>query len=296
MKKIFIFLFFLSQPSFAKIKALVTVADLHAIVSEVGGDDVNAILLCRGDQDPHAIEAKPSLIVQASNADAVFAIGLELEIGWLPNILAGSRNAKIAKGAPGYLEVGSLVEPIDVPTMRVTRAQGDIHPEGNPHVTLDPIRAGKIALVVAQKLGELDPAHKAQYDSRAQALRQRMEEKTKGWQERITKSGVKKVITYHKTLTYFFARFGLENPMILEPVPGVPPTAKHIMEVIDGAKAQGIRLVMIENFYDASLGQRIEKDVPGLRTVSAPVAVGSRKDLVKMDDLYEALVKGVEGH
>lgn len=284
-----------STPTIAKVKAVATTADLHAILTEVGGDHVETSLLCRGDQDPHALEAKPSLMMQVNRADVVFAIGMELEVGWLPNVLSGARNPKIAPGQSGYVEVGPTVEPMDVPSGRVTRAQGDIHPAGNPHVTLDPVRAGNIARLMAQKLGELDTAHAADYSKRAEALQQRLQDKVKTWQGRIDKAGVKKVITYHKTLTYFLARFGVETVMVLEPIPGVPPSAKHLMEVIRTAKEQKVTLALIENFFSPAAGERVAKDVPGLRVAVVPVAVGSRPDVKSIDDLYEALVETIAG-
>ena len=279
----------------AQLNVMTTLSDLDAIVREIGGDDVSSSSFCKGTQDPHYIEPKPSYMIKASKADLVVSIGLGLEVGWLPSIIQGARNPKIVPGNPGFLEVGPLLDPLEVPSGKVTRAEGDVHPEGNPHVTLDPIRAGTIAIAIAERMAELDPPHGAKFRAQGAALQQRLAEKTKLWQARIVKSGITKVITFHKTLTYFFDRFQLKNPAILEPLPGVPPTARHTLEVIAKAQSEKVQLILVENFFDPTVADRVAKDVPGLRVVSVPVNVGGDDAIHTLDDLYENLVHAVEG-
>lgn len=286
--------FVISSPAFG-LSVIATIPDLKAIAAEVAGPDASVESFAKGTQDPHYLEAKPSYMVKASQADLILAIGLGLEVGWLPSILQGARNPIIQPGQPGYLEVGPGVEPLEVAKGAVSRADGDVHPEGNPHVTLDPERAGKIAGLIATKMGALDPPHAAAYTKRAEALQKRLAEKTKAWQARITKSGVKKVITFHKTLTYFLNRFGLENPAILEPLPGVPPTAKHTLDVIALAKTQKVPLILVENYFDPTVAERVAQDVEGIRALTVPVAVDGDEGVASLDALYERLVQAVEG-
>ena len=285
----------LSSYAGSKLNIVTTTPDLAAIVSEVGGDHVSVQSLAKGTQDPHFLEAKPSFMVKVNRADLVVSTGLELEVGWLPPILQGARNPKVMPGTEGYFEAGSFIKPIELPTTKVTRAEGDIHPFGNPHFLLDPIRAGQVAIAIASRLADMDPDNAEIYRSNADKLKSRLDEKTKSWQARIARSGVNKVITYHKTLNYFFDRFGIENPINLEPKPGIPPTAQHIMDVINVAKEQKIRLIMIENFYDASFADRVVREVPGSRAVTVPVEVGGSPAIKTIDDLYENLVSVVEG-
>lgn len=279
----------------APLNVLTTTTDLKAVVAEVGGLNVTVESFCKGAQDPHFLEAKPSFMVKTSTADLVVAIGLGLEVGWLPNIVNGGRNPKVMPGQNGYLEVGSLIEVIDKPAGAVSRDQGDVHPEGNPHITLEPIRLGQVAQLIATRLSLLDPAHATEFTARADALAKRLQDKTKGWGERIAKSGNVKVITYHKTLNYFLSRFGMQAVASLEPLPGIPPSAKHIVSVIEKAKANKVKLVLVENFFDATIAQRIATEVPGLRIVSVPVAVDGDANVKTIDDLYERLVAAVEG-
>ena len=138
-------------------------------------------------------------MLNTSRADLVVSIGLGLEVGWLPKVLSGGRNRKVMEGSSGYLEVGPTVKVLEIPTGPISRAEGDVHPEGNPHVTLDPIRVGEIAVVIAQRLGSMNPTLANSFLKRAKAMQLRLANKTKDWQTRINKSGFDRVVTHHKT-------------------------------------------------------------------------------------------------
>jgi ABC-type Zn uptake system ZnuABC Zn-binding protein ZnuA len=276
-------------PAFAKLNLLVTTADLGAVAREVGGDAVKVEVIASADRDPHFLEAKPSYMVKASHADLVFSNGLELEVGWLPPILKGGRNPKVLPGTKGYLEAGPMIEPLEIPKPGFSRADGDVHPDGNPHFMLDPIRAGIVAVGLAERLAELDAANADGYKARAAAMKKRLEEKTAQWQQRIKASGVTQSFTYHKTLSYFFDRFGLKNAGNLEPKPGIPPTAAHLIELIKIAKEQGVKLCLVEHYFDRGASGKLANEVAGLRVATA-VVMGP-----DLDKLYEDMVKNVEG-
>ncbi len=299
IKKIFLAVFFLGSFSvsnlWAKLRVVTTVPDLQAIAQEVGGPFVDVDCIAKGTQDPHFIEAKPSFMLKSNRADLLISIGLDLEIGWLPSIIQGARNPKINPGQIGYLEVGPLVKPLEVPVGTITRAQGDVHPFGNPHVTLDPIRAGEIATHIATRLGELDSEHKGAFLRNAKTLQARLEQKVKQWKLKIEKSQVKKIVTYHKTLTYFLDRFNIKNPAILEPKPGIPPTSGHIMEVIKMIRNEKISLILVENFFDSTVTLKIKEGIPELRTATVPVGVQGAPGIKTIDDVYENLVKEICG-
>lgn len=297
MRAIVLFAVILAFPSTAsaRLRVVTTIQDLAALASEVGGGDIDVDSIAKGSQDPHFIEAKPSYMLKVSKADLLLAVGMGMEAGWLPPLLKGARNAKIAKGEKGLLELGPLLEPIEVATEKMTRAEGDVHPEGNPHFWLDPIRLGKAASLVADRLAELDPERKEQYRQRADAFAGRMKAKTEDWRKRIEKSGVKKVVSYHKALSYFCARFGLEAVAFLEPKPGIPPTSSHLIEVIRIMKAQRVPLILVENYFDVSVTKKITGEVPGSRAVSVAVSVGGTDKVKSADDLFEQLVAAVEG-
>ncbi|MCB0412554.1 MAG: zinc ABC transporter substrate-binding protein [Bdellovibrionales bacterium] len=287
-------LFSFAQTSLAKLNVVTTETDLKAIVDEVGKDFVKTESIGKGTQDPHYVEAKPSFMVKVHKADLIVAVGLDLEIGWLPSILRGARNPKVLKGQKGYLEVGPLLDPLEVPSGKVSRAEGDVHPYGNPHFWLDPLRAGKSATIIADRLSELDPTHKESFQANAKNFLTRMTQKTKEWEGRLSKTGVKSVVTYHKTLTYFLSRFQIKNPVILEPKPGLPPTSAHIMKVIQEIKSQKIPLILVENFFDPSITKKILHDVPNVKTEEVAVSVGGAQGINSLDDLYEQLVTAIE--
>jgi len=279
----------------AKVQVVASTTDLEDLVRQVGKDLVEVSVIAKGTQDPHYIEAKPSFMVKTSRADLLVAVGLDLESAWLTSIQQGARNPRIAAGQPGYLEIGPLVEPLEVPDTKLTRAEGDVHPQGNPHVLLDPKRAGDAAVVIAKRLGELDKANAKHYAANAEALRQRLVGKLQEWQARIDKAGIKTVISYHKTLNYFFERFGIKVPITLEPKPGIPPSAAHYLKVVEVAKRDKVRLILVENFFEPTIADRVVKEVPGLRAAVVPVAVGGGKGIDDLESLYEALVTTIAG-
>ena len=279
----------------AEVKVLTSTADLRAIAQAVGGDLISVESVAKGTQDPHYVEAKPSFMLKASRADLFVSVGLDLEIGWLPSILRCARNPRIQLGKPGYLEVGPLADPHEIATREVTRAEGDVHPLGNPHVTLDPIRCAKIATAIAQRLGELDPPHAAKYQAQAAEFRKKMEEKTNLWTKRLEKAGIKKAVTYHKTLSYFFSRFGIQSVALLEPKPGIPPTSGHILEVVALIRQQKVPLILVENFFDPAVTRKIQQEVPSIQTRIIPVSVEGEPGIKTNEDLFEALVKAIEG-
>ena len=294
--KLFLLLFgFLALDAQAKLSVITTTTDLKALVDVVGKDKVDSFAIAKGTQDPHQIEAKPSFMVKLRSADLVLAQGLELESAWIVPLLQGARNAKVAVGSSGYFELGSELDPIEKSTGSVSRAQGDVHPGGNPHFQLDPVRLGKAALLIAAKMAALDSANSSFFRNNAKFFQNRMEEKTKEWQGRIKKSGVSEVVSYHKTFTYFFERFQIQNTLHLEPKPGIPPTASHIMDVIAEMKKRGVKLVLIENFYDDGPGQKIRTEIPGSHVERVPVSVGGEPEIRDPEALFERLVKVIEG-
>lgn len=278
----------------AKLNVVATTADIAALVKVVAGDTINLSQIAKGSQDPHYIEAKPSYMVKMRDADLVVANGLSLEIGWLPTLLKGARNPKISMGSPGYLDLGSLITPLDKPNANITRAMGDVHPEGNPHFTLDPIRMSELAVKIADKLSALDSANKEIYATNAKQFQESIAKKMIDWTARIRKSEIKDLVTYHPSLNYFLDRFALKAPIYLEAKPGVPPSAQHVLSVIETIKKQNIKLILVDSFFDTKIAERIIKETPKAKVVSVGISVESQSGLNKLEDVTEQLVKAIE--
>ncbi|MBT4792719.1 MAG: zinc ABC transporter substrate-binding protein [Halobacteriovoraceae bacterium] len=292
--KLFVVIFFCLLPiySHAKLKVLTTTNNLKSLVELIAGDKVDVESFSKGTQDPHYIEAKPSYMVKASRADLLVSIGLELEVGWLPLILRGSRNPRLREGEEGHFIAGNLIETLEKPTATFSRADGDVHPEGNPHFLLDPLNAIKIAEKLKFKLAKLDPENTSVYEKNFKKFTSDLTLRVKQWKKRI-KVGTK-VITYHKTLTYFYHRFGIINIALLEPKPGVPPSARHILGVMKKAKTEGVKLAIVENYFDPTVANRVAKDVIGLKVKVVPVSVNGEPKILNLFDLYESLITSVE--
>ncbi len=284
----------LTSTCFAKLKVVATTADIAALIQQIGADKIDATSIAKGSQDPHFLEAKPSFMVRIRDANLVVSNGLSLEIGWLPNLIRGARNPKVLEGTSGNMILGSMIDPIDLPSQQISRAMGDVHPEGNPHFMLDPIVVSELGLKVAERLGELDPGNQEFYKRRARDYQEKIRPKIVEWQSRISKSGIKQVVTYHPSMNYFLKRFDLQSPLHLEAKPGVPPSAKHILKVIETMKNEKIRIMLVDNFFDTKIADRVKREVPEAKVFSVGISVGSKPDLTSMEDVIEQLVKFIE--
>lgn len=273
---------------------MATTSDLADIISTVGREHVDVFTVAKGTQDPHHIEAKPSFMVKFHRADLVVAHGLELESAWLEPLIIGAKNPNIALGTKGHLEIGEFLEPLEIPQNQITRAQGDVHPGGNPHFQLDPIRMGKAAVLVAQRLGQLDPEHKKDFEQKAKAFVLEMQTKTKLWQKRIEATGIKEIVTHHKTMTYFCHRFQIKCQLQLEPKPGIPPTASHLLFITKEMKERNLKLVLIENYFDDQAVAKLQTELPDIKSQRVPVSVGGEEEIKNLSDLYERLVQVFE--
>jgi zinc/manganese transport system substrate-binding protein len=160
---------------------------------------------------------------------------------------------------------------------------------------LDPLRAGDIAVAIGKRMGDLDPTHASEFNINAEGLKRRLIEKTRTWQERIKLAQVTKVITFHRTLSYFLDRFGIELAAILEPKPGIPPTSGHIMNIIKVIREKKIRVILIENYFDPTVANKIRDEIPQIRSATVGVAVEGTPKLTKLDDVYESIVSQIEG-
>ncbi len=278
----------------ANVKVVATIPGLAALAKDVGGDKVDVESLSRGTQDPHFVDANPMLAVKLRNADLLIDVGLELEIGWLPPLVNQSRNAQIQPGGPRRLTAASVVQVMDVPTGTVSRAQGDLHPGGNPHFLTDPRRAGQVAAAIAGKLQELDARNAAYYAQRNQELQKRLHDDDARWQAKLQPVKGRKVFTRHRTLTYFFDWSGVVSDGELEPRPGVPPSPAHLAELVGVAKRDGVTAILVEDYYDTQSAQVVSR-YAGSKIVQIPGDVGGEPGLDSYEKYMDVIVNRVVG-
>jgi len=270
----------------SKINVMTATQDLAALAREVGGDLVNAESIAMGYQDPHFVEPKPSFLLKLQRADLLAVVGLQLEIGWLPPLITQSRNAKIQVGAQGYLDMSTYCQILEIPQGQVTRAMGDVHPLGNPHYWLDPDNGRRIAKAFADKFSAMQPPNAATFAQRYADFDKRLSEAEKGWEAKMAPYKGRKVITYHRSWPNFCERFGLVVMDYVEPKPGIPPTPVHTLEVINLMKREGIKLILVEPYFDLRTPNSIASAVGGEVEVLMP-SVGGTKEITNYFQLFE---------
>ena len=270
----------------AGLKVVTTTEDLAALAREVGGDKVTVTALAKGYQDPHFVDPKPSFILEVNRADLLIAVGRELEIGWLPSLVNSARNAKVQPGGNGYLDASLTVKILELPSGQITRAMGDVHPQGNPHYWLDPGNGRRMALAIKDKLSQLDPANKAAFESRYADFDKRLAAAEKKWDAAMAPYKGTKIVTYHRSWPNFMDRFGLDVMGYVEPKPGIPPSPSHTIELIGEMKAQGVKLIVVEPYFDLKTPLAITNQVGGKVLVLAP-SVGGQKEATDYIQLFE---------
>jgi zinc/manganese transport system substrate-binding protein len=270
----------------AAIDVVTSTEDLASIVREVGGDKVKVEAIARGYQDPHFVEPKPSFILKLHGADLLVAVGRELEIGWLPPLIQQSRNARIQPGADGYLDASLNVRILELPTGQITRAMGDVHPQGNPHYWLDPENGRKIAQTVQAKLSAISRSDAAYFAQRYADFDKRLGEAQQKWTAAMAPYKGLKVVTYHRSWANFADRFGLDVIGYVEPKPGIPPTPSHTLDVIQEMKRQNVKLILVEPYFDLKTPQSIGR-ATGAEVLVLPPSVGGVKEVTDYIGLFE---------
>jgi len=276
----------------AALQVVTTTEGLGALAREVGGAQVQVTTLSRGTQDPHFVDASPVLAVKLRNAELLVDQGLDLEVGWLPPLVTQSRNAEIQPGGRRRLTAASAVTVLDVPTGPVDRSRGDVHPAGNPHFLADPRRAVLVAQAIGKKLAELDPAHAAAYAAGAAAFSGRIDEALSRWRAALAPFQGRKVLTQHRTLAYFFDWTGLASAGELEPRPGTPPSPAHLARMVELAKREGVKVVIVESYYDPRSGELASR-LSGARLVVVPGDVGADPQARGYEVYVDLLVRRV---
>jgi zinc/manganese transport system substrate-binding protein len=260
-----------------------------ALSQEIGGDRVSIYVATNAFQDPHHIQARPSLLARARRAQLVVCTGSELEIGWLPVVLRQSGNDAVQPGKPGYFEAATYVKKLEVPN-RLDRAEGDIHPGGNPHIQTDPRNISLVAEALIQRLAEVDPQNASFYRARYQDFSKRWAAAIQKWEKDAAPLKGVAVVTHHDNWIYLFTWLGMHEIAELEPKPGVEPTAAHLEEVLEQLKREPARMI-IRSAYQNERASVWLSDRAKIPVVILPFTVGGTEGSKDLFGLYDDTVQ-----
>ena len=268
-------------PACAVVNVFACEPEWAALAKELGGDKVSAVSATTAFQDPHHIEARPSLIARVRNADLLICSGSELEIGWLPLLLTQSGNDRIQVGSPGYLEASQYVPKLEVPRV-IDRSMGDVHPGGNPHIQTDPRNIAKVAAVLAERLAQIDARNAATYRSRAADFDKRWQAAIRRWEGEAARLKGVPILEHHKGFSYLIRWLGMREVGTVEPKPGIPPTTSHLAELVELMKRDPAKLIVYSSYDDPKASQFLTQRT-GIPAVMIPFTVGGSD---KAKDLF----------
>jgi len=281
------------MPARAAVSILACEPEWAALSKEIGGDKVSVYQATTALQDPHRIEARPSLIAHTRSADLLVCAGADLEVGWLPVLLQTSGNGKVQFGQPGYFMAAEFVNKLEVPTV-VDRAAGDVHPYGNPHVHLDPRNVARVAAALSERLTRIDAANAGYYQARYKDFDERWSKAIAQWQTRAAPLKGMRMVPYHKDQAYLINWLGMVEVMNIEPKPGIPPSAGHLSELLSKLQAQPADVITRGAYQDPKAAEWLSERTK-IPAVMLPYTVGGTpeaKDLFSLfDDTINRLLK-----
>lgn len=278
-----------AAPAEAAVKVLATSPDWGALATELGGDKLSVYTATTAFQDVHRVDAKPSLVARARSADLVIATGAELEIGWLPVLIQESGNNRIQPGSPGYFEAARFVPLMEVPS-RVDRSMGDVHPDGNPHLQLDPHNIAAVARALTQRLAAIDPANAAFYAARGADFQSRWQQATARWEAAGAKLKGVGVVVIHKDQSYLIHWLGLREIATIEPKPGVPPSAAYLAALVEKLTADKPRMILRNAYNDPKAAEWLAGRI-GAPVVVLPFSVGGTPEANSLFGLFDDTLK-----
>jgi zinc/manganese transport system substrate-binding protein len=281
-----------ASPVFSQVNVFACEPEWASLAQELGGEKVSAFAATTAKQDPHRIEARPSLIARMRAADLVVCSGAELEVGWLPLLFTQAGNARVQPGTPGYLEASRVVPRLEVPTS-VDRALGDIHPSGNPHVHLDPRNLARIAAVLSERLSQLDAPNREYYGKRAADFAARWQAALQRWQPRAEALKGLPVVVYHKDLSYFLNWTGMREAGSLEPKPGIPPSPAHLAGLVEQMKRSPAKLIVYSAYNSAQAAEFLSGRT-GIPAVMLPYTVGGSEQAKDLFGLFDDTLARLE--
>lgn len=275
-------------PAHAALRVFACEPEWGALTKALGGNLVDVAVATMALQDPHQIQARPSLIARMRNADLVVCTGAELEIGWLPILLQQSGNSKVQPGQSGYFEAARYVRLLEIPAS-VDRSQGDVHAAGNPHIQIDPRNIAVVANALGAKLQQIDAGHAAEYQARTADFSQKWQQATARWTAQAAPLRGVPVASQHKAFAYLYDWLGMREVAVLEPKPGVEPSASHLQQVLASLKATPARMVLYSAYQDSRPSEWLGKNAD-IAVVKVPSTVGGSEGAKDLFGLFDDTV------
>ncbi len=258
-----------------KLRVVATIPDLKSLTEAVGGDLVEVDSLTRGTQNFHEAEVRPSMMLKLRRADAVIENGLDLD-AWADVAIEGSNNPNLMRGARGRIEISRGIEVLEVPTSRVDRSMGDVHPRGNPHFSLDPGLAPVITQNIVDGLARIAPENRVAFEQNRTAFLAQLDQRMAEWTKLMAPVKGAKVVVYHPDMIYFLTRFGLIQVGMIEDRPGIPPSPQHLVNLIRAMKDDKVKVVLVEPWNDVKLANRVAEEA-GAKAFVVASSVGAVK-------------------
>jgi len=289
MKKLVVSLFLASFLFAGKLEIVTTLPDLADIAKSVGGEKVSVSAICKGYQDSHYLQAKPSYSRKMRNADLLIFSGLELEIGWLSPLINSARNPKIKPGKMGSLDCSEGIPLLEVPHNELDRSGGDVHPLGNPHYFLDPRNAIIVAQTIATRLSQIDVKNSEFYQKNFELFRENLELKIADWKKQAEQLKGLQIVAYHKNWEYLADWLGLEIVGYLENRPGIPPSPRHLKSFVERVNSQEIPLFLVATFSDIHQAEKASERI-NAKLLVLPALVGGVENVDSYFELFDFLV------
>lgn len=291
MKK-FLIVFLLPLSLFAQLKVAVSYPYIGALVNEIGGEHVEVTVLAKGNWDPHFVVPRPSLIAKLRRSDALIMNGAQLEIGWLPPLIRRASNRAVAPNSPSFLNLSHQVSLIQKP-QSVDRSLGDVHPDGNPHFHLDPNNIVVLAQSISDFLARIDAGNKESYAKNFKRFSEQWGLHLKRWNALMQDKKGLEVIQFHDILAYFNQAYGLKNIGTIEPLPGIPPSSRHTLELISIIKQKKPYCILHDVYHSTKTAEYISEKA-GIKLILMPHDVGALESVHSLVELFDFLTQAVD--
>jgi zinc/manganese transport system substrate-binding protein len=272
-------------PASAALNVFACEPEWAALAHELGGDKVKVYSATTALQDVHHVEARPSLIARARNADLMICTGAELEVGWLPLLQSQAGNGKIQPGQPGFVEASNYITKIEVPQL-LDRSQGDVHPAGNPHIHLDPRNISKVGAALSGRFAQIDPANEVFYSARAKAFQDKLNDAIARWEKQVAPLKGMPIVVYHKDLSYLIRWLGMREMGTLEPKPGVPPTIGNLSELLARLAREPAKAIVRSAYNDPKAADWLSERAR-IPVVVLPYTVGGSEQAKDLFGLFD---------